>query len=80
VRLYLLGGDSGSGRLGWEQQLLENLEGVGAVAASSDLEGGGAEFGVFLGEVGDAGGCQGGLFTLVVLGGEEGGMRGEGLA
>lgn len=44
MRLYLLGG----------QQLLENFEGVWAVAAASDLEGGGAEFGVFVGEVGDA--------------------------
>lgn len=44
MRLYLLGG----------QQLLENFEGIWAVAAASDLEGGGAEFGVFVGEVGDA--------------------------
>lgn len=65
----LLGGGgagAGAGGLGWEQQqLLENFEGVGAVAAASDLESGGTEFGVFLGEVWDAGkegegqGCQG---------------------
>lgn len=71
MRLYLLGG----------QQLLENFEGVWAVAAASDLEGGGAEFGVFVGEVGDARGeGQGvrGLFTFGWRGGRIGGRGVEG--
>ncbi len=36
-------------------ELGEDFEGVGAVAAAADVEGCCAEFGVFLGEVGDSG-------------------------
>jgi hypothetical protein len=37
-----------------EEELVEDLEGVGAVASAADGERLGAEFGVFFGEVGDA--------------------------